>query len=64
LLKIESAYSIRSAQAAVYSLLGLERKAPAVHKGQFNPRVLLQAFLALHEIGVLVRGLAGKRSDS
>ena len=45
-------YSIRSAQTAVYSLLGLERKAPTVYKGQFNPRVLLETFLALHEIGV------------
>ena len=45
-------YSIRSAQTAVYSLLGLDRKAPPVYKGQFNPRVLLEAFLALHEIGV------------
>ena len=45
-------YSIRSAQTAVYSLLGLDRKAPPVCQGQFNPRVLLEAFLALHEIGV------------
>jgi len=45
-------YSIRSAQTAVYSLLGLDRKAPPVYKGQFNPRVLLEAFRALHEIGV------------
>jgi oleate hydratase len=45
-------YSIRSAQTAVYSLLGLDRKVPPVYKGQFNPRVLLEAFLALHEIGV------------
>jgi oleate hydratase len=45
-------YSIRSAQTAVYSLLGLERKPPAVYKGQYNPLVLLEAFLALHEIGV------------
>jgi oleate hydratase len=44
-------YSIRSAQTAVYSLLGLERKAPHVYKGQFNARVLLEAFRALHEIG-------------
>ncbi|MGA3132535.1 MAG: oleate hydratase [Terracidiphilus sp.] len=43
-------YSIRSAQMAVYSLLGLEREPPPVYKGQFNPRVLLEAFLALHEI--------------
>ena len=45
-------YSIRSAQMAVYSLLGLERKAPPVYKGKFDPRVLLAAFLALHEVGV------------
>jgi len=45
-------YSIRSAQTAVYSLLGLDRKAPPVYRGQFNPRVLSEAFLALHEIGV------------
>ncbi|WP_420238297.1 oleate hydratase [Telmatobacter bradus] len=45
-------YSIRSAQTAVYSLIGLDRKVPPVYKGQFNPRVLLDAFLALHEIGV------------
>ena len=44
-------YSIRSAQMAVYSLLGLEREVPPVYKGQFNPRVLLEAFVALHEIG-------------
>jgi oleate hydratase len=43
-------YSIRSAQTAVYSLLGLDRKVPPVYKGQFDPRVLLEAFLALHEI--------------
>jgi oleate hydratase len=45
-------YSIRSPQTAVYSLLGLERRPPAVYKGQYNPRVLLEAFLALHEVGV------------
>lgn len=45
-------YSTRSAQTAVYSLLGLKRKAPSVIKGQFNPRALQEAFLALHEIGV------------
>jgi oleate hydratase len=45
-------YSIRSAQTAVYSLLGLDRKPPQVYKGQFKPRVLLEAFRALHEIGV------------
>jgi oleate hydratase len=41
-------YSIRSAQTAVYSLLGLERTAPSVYKGNHDPRVLLKAFLTLH----------------
>jgi len=41
-------YSIRSAQAAVYSLLGLKLTSPPVYKGQHDPRVLLKAFLALH----------------
>jgi oleate hydratase len=44
-------YSIRSAQAAAYSLLQSSRKPPAVYKGQFNARVLLSAFRALHDIG-------------
>lgn len=42
-------YSIRSAQTAVYSLLGLNRTPPSVYKGHYNPRVLLKAFLALHD---------------
>ena len=41
-------YSIRSAQTAVYSLLGLNRTPPPVYKGQHDPRVSLKAFLALH----------------
>jgi oleate hydratase len=41
-------YSVRSAQTAVYSLLGLKRTPPPVFEGQYDPRVLLQAFLALH----------------
>jgi len=41
-------YSIRSAQTAVYSLLGLDRKAPAVYKGKFDALVLAKAFMALH----------------
>jgi oleate hydratase len=45
-------YSIRSAQTAVYGLLNLNKEIPAVYKGQFNPRVLLEAFRALHEVGV------------
>jgi oleate hydratase len=43
-------YSIRSAQAAAYALLGLKREPPAVYKGQFNPRVLYKAFIALHDL--------------
>jgi oleate hydratase len=45
-------YSIRSAQTAVYSLLGLTRRPPPVYKGQYDPRVLLKAFLALHDRSV------------
>jgi oleate hydratase len=45
-------YSVRSAQTAVYSMLGLDKEAPPVYKGNYNPRVLLEAFMALHEIGV------------
>jgi hypothetical protein len=33
-------------------LLGLEKKPPAVYKGNYSLRVLLDAFEALHEIGV------------
>ena len=43
-------YSIRSAQVAVYALLGLKREPPAVYKGKFDPRVLLKAFRALHDM--------------
>ena len=43
-------YSIRSAQVAVYGLLGLERAPPAVYRGAFDPRVLYRAFRALHDL--------------
>ena len=43
-------YSVRSAQAAVYALLGLKREPPAVYKGKFDPRVLYKAFMALHDL--------------
>jgi len=43
-------YSIRSAQVAVCSLLGLKRLPPAVYHGAFDPRVLYRAFMALHEL--------------
>jgi oleate hydratase len=42
-------YSIRSAQTAVYSLLSLNRTPPPVYKGEHDPRVLLRAFLTLHD---------------
>jgi oleate hydratase len=45
-------YSIRSAQTAVYALLGLKREPPAVYKGQYDPRVLYKAFTTLHGIKV------------
>ena len=44
-------YSIRSAQTAVYALLGLKREPPAVYQGKFDPRVLYKAFMALHDVG-------------
>ena len=43
-------YSIRSAQLAVQSLLGLQRGPPPVYKGVFDPRVLFKAFRTLHDL--------------
>lgn len=43
-------YSIRSAQAAVYGLLRMNRRPPPVYHGTFDPRVLLKAFMALHDV--------------
>jgi oleate hydratase len=43
-------YSVRSAQTAVYALLELDKKPPAVYRGVFNPRVLYRAFESLHDI--------------
>jgi len=43
-------YSIRSAQTAVYTLLGLKLKPPPVYQGQVDPRVLYRAFRALHDV--------------
>ena len=42
-------YSIRSAQTAVYKLLGLRRTPPAVYQGKLDPRILYKAFIALHD---------------
>ena len=41
-------YSVRSAQTAVYALLGLGRQPPPVYKGNHDPRILLRAFEKLH----------------
>jgi len=43
-------YSVRSAASAVYGLLGLDRKPPAVYKGQRDPSILYQAFKGLHDM--------------
>ncbi len=43
-------YSVRSAQTAVYALLGLNLTPPPVYKGQYDPRVLYQAFKTLHDL--------------
>ncbi len=43
-------YSIRSAQTAVYGLLDLKREPPAVYQGKLDPRVLYNAFRALHDM--------------
>jgi oleate hydratase len=45
-------YSVRSAQTAVYALLGIKREPPAVYRGYHDPRTLVEAFSALH--GTLV----------
>ena len=43
-------YLSRSAQTGVYALFGLNREPPKVCRGEFDPRVLLKAFKALHDI--------------
>ena len=45
-------YSIRSAMAAVYGLLGLKREPPPVYKGQYNPHTLFRAFATLHDMKI------------
>ncbi|SDG10115.1 oleate hydratase [Paraburkholderia phenazinium] len=42
-------YSVRSAQTAVYTLLGIDRDAPPVYKGQHDLRVIYSAFSTLRE---------------
>ena len=43
-------YSVRSAQLAVCDLLDLQLKPPGIFKVKFEPRVMLEAFRALHDI--------------
>ena len=40
-------YSVRSAQTAVYSLLGVDRKVPSIYKGLHDPRVIFAALQTL-----------------
>ncbi len=37
-------YSVRSAQTAVYALLGVDRPIPPIYKGQYDPAVLAASF--------------------
>ncbi|ADV82911.1 oleate hydratase [Terriglobus saanensis] len=43
-------YSVRSAASAAYGLLDIDRKPPAVYKGQYDPRVLYKAIKGLHDL--------------
>jgi oleate hydratase len=43
-------YSVRSAQLAVYGLLDLKLKPPAVYKGKYDLRALRKALCTLHDI--------------
>ena len=45
-------YSVRSAQVAAYALLGVGKAPPPVYQGLCDPRVMLRAFKALHDIKV------------
>jgi oleate hydratase len=41
-------YSVRSAQIAVYTLLGIDKKIPPLYKGQHDIQVVYQAVKAMH----------------
>ncbi len=41
-------YSVRTAQIAVFGLLDLERKVSPFYKGQYDPKILLDAWTTLH----------------
>jgi hypothetical protein len=45
-------YSVRTAQTAVYEMLGLDRKPPPMYKGSHDLRTLREAILTLHGFGV------------
>lgn len=45
-------YSVRTAQTAVYQMLGLDREPPSVFKGSHNVKTLRDAILTLHGITV------------
>ena len=57
-------YSIRTAQIAVYGLLGLDRAPPAVYQGKLDPKVLFQAFLSLHDWGAESQKPQGQTIDA
>jgi oleate hydratase len=42
-------YSIRTAQTAVYTLLGLDKKPTPIYRGQYDIKVLFDAFKTMHE---------------
>lgn len=59
-------YSVRSVQNAVYALLGLDLSAPAVYKGQHEPRVVYEAFSTLETMNDVLgaRRFAAQASSS
>ena len=41
-------YSVRTAQRAVYYLMGIDKDLTPINKHQYSPRTLLKSFLKLH----------------
>jgi oleate hydratase len=41
-------YSVRSAQIAVYTLLGIDKEIPAMYKGQHDVKVIFNSFMTMH----------------
>ncbi|MFE3188284.1 oleate hydratase [Nocardia sp. NPDC059240] len=52
-------YSVRTAQVAVATLLGLDTKPKPVYKGQYNPKVLVEALETMHRRGSKPKAQAG-----